>query len=338
MRTIAVLVQQTFYRPSTGVGEWATGALRRVETAAPDRRTAVLAAAAWQAFLEGDSELARARAQDALRDGLPTGALSPEPALSVLALATSFSGNHDAGVESIAAGRRALDDLDASDRDRARLATAEIVVNLNAGRYEEARALAEDVLQRARRVANPSLLIISLRWFAATRRPDEGNDALQALEECLNLSRAVATPHHPDALQALAKLATFRARRGDHRAALETLREAVSRAHDAGHMVVILTVLNYGVSVAVELGAWELAAKLGAMVTDEQRTEFVLMSATELEDQHAAIERARTRLGADRYDAALANGTAMSYEQIIEYTLGELDRLLADSPESNGFR
>jgi hypothetical protein len=74
------------------------------------------------------------------------------------------------------------------------------------------------------------------------------------------------------------------------------------------------------------------------MVTDEQRTEFVLMSATERDDQHAALERARARLGADRYDAALATGTAMSYEQIIAYTLGELDRLLAESPESNGVR
>ena len=77
LRIIAPLVGQSFYRPSAGVGEWAEAALARAETSTPGRRCAVLAAAAWKAVLEGDLDLARTRASEALRDGLPPDTPSP---------------------------------------------------------------------------------------------------------------------------------------------------------------------------------------------------------------------------------------------------------------------
>ena len=55
-----------------------------------------------------------------------------------------------------------------------------------------------------------------------------------------------------------------------------------------------------------------------------------------LTDRQAALDHARAQLDPDRYDAAHATGIAMTYEQIIEYTLGELDRLLAESNSSKG--
>ena len=53
-----------------------------------------------------------------------------------------------------------------------------------------------------------------------------------------------------------------------------------------------------------------------------------------LTDRRAALDHARAQLGPDRCDAAHATGIAMSYEQIIEYTISELDRLMAE--ESDG--
>ncbi len=77
LRIVAPLVGQSFYRPSAGLGEWAEAALARAETSTPGRRCAVLAAAAWKAVLEGDLDLARTRASEALRDGLPPDTPSP---------------------------------------------------------------------------------------------------------------------------------------------------------------------------------------------------------------------------------------------------------------------
>ncbi len=50
-----------------------------------------------------------------------------------------------------------------------------------------------------------------------------------------------------------------------------------------------------------------------------------------LTDRQAALDRVRAQLDPDRYDAAHATGAAMTYEQTVEYTLAELDRLLAEN-------
>ncbi len=329
LRIIAALGGQAFYRPSTGVGEWAEAALEQAETSTPGRRTAVFAAAAWKAVLEGNLELARARAANALRNGLPPDTPSPWLAPGALVIAESWAGQHQAAHQTHAAGQRTLDTIGASDYAHVRLVTAEVVARLSA-QDAEARALAEDALRRARPLANPSLLIITLRWFASTRRPDESDEAIQALEECLAHSRAVATGDHPDALQALGNLAPLRARRGKHVLALEALYKAVIGAHDTGQAAITVILLNYGVSVAAELDAWEFAATLGAAVTSS------MLSAPERTDRQAALDQARTHLGRGRYDAAVANGTAMSHEELVEYTLGELDRLLAENKSLAG--
>jgi predicted ATPase len=324
LRIIAALGGQTFYRPSTGVGEWAEAALERAETSTPGRRTAVVAAAAWKAILASDIALAHTRAADALRNGLPSDTPSPWLAPGALVIAESWSGQHEAAYLAHVVGQQALDHIGASDYARVRLATAEVVARVTA-QDVAARALAEDALRRARPLANPSLLIITLRWFASTRRPDESDEATQALDECLAHSRAVATADHPDALQALGKLAALRARRGEHALALDALCEAVVGAHDTGQAAITTILLNYGVSVATELDAWEFAATLGAAATSS------MLGATERTEQQLTLDEARTQLGRSRYNAAVAAGIAMSHEELVEYALRELDRLSAEN-------
>lgn len=321
---ISSLGAQTFFRPSTGVGEWAEAALAHAETSTSSCHTAVFAAAAWKAILAGDVELARVRAANALRNGLPPDTPSPWLAHSALVIAESWSGNHEAALEAHAAGQQSLDHIGANEYSRVRLATAEVVARVSA-QDPEARTLAEAALRRARVLANPSLLIITLRWFASTRRSHESDEATQALEECMAHSRAVATSDHPDALQALGKLGTLRARRGDRALALQGLREAVIGAHDTGQVAITSILLNFGVIVAAELDAWEFAATLAAAVISS------LLSATERTDRLAALDQARTQLGRSGYDAAVATGTAMSYDELVAYTLGRLGALLTEN-------
>jgi predicted ATPase/class 3 adenylate cyclase len=330
LRSIAALGGQTFCRPSTGVGEWAEAALERAETSTPGRRTAVVAAAAWKALLQDDLEVARARAANALRDGLPPDTPSPWLGHNALVVAESWLGQHQASHQTHAAGQRALAHIGASDYARARLATGDVVARLSTSEDAEIRKLTEDALRRARPLANPSLLIIALRWFASTRRPDESDEAIHALEESLDYSRAVATAHHPDTLQTLAKLAQLRARRGEYVPALEALREAIIGARDTRQAAITAILLNYGVSVAAELDAWEFAATLTTAPTSS------MLSASERTDRQAALDQARTLLGRGRYDAAVTIGTTMSHDELVEYIIGELDHLLAENKSLAG--
>ena len=168
------------------------------------------------------------------------------------------------------------------------------------------------------------------RWFAGTRRADETDETIQALEECLAHSRAVATPDAPDVLQPLGLLAKLRARRRERGPAIEALREGVVRAHDSGQLVMLAFVLSCGVNVAVDIDAPELAATLGGAITDGSLTYLVRA------DRQAALDHAHAKLGPDRYDAAHATGIAMSYDRVVEYTLAELDRLLGETKRPTG--
>ena len=177
------------------------------------------------------------------------------------------------------------------------------------------------------------MLIQALRWFAATRRPDENDDTIKVLEECLAHSRAVATPDAPDVLQALALLARLRADRGEGPPAIEALREAVVRGRDAGQVGVLLAwILTYAVCVAADLDAPEFAATLGAALTDGPLAAMIYRTPA-LTDRQAALDHARAQLGPDRYDAAHATGIAMSYEELVEYTISELDRLMVETAD-----
>ncbi len=338
LRIIAPLTRQLFCRPSAGVGEWAEAALGRAETSTPGRRAAVLAAVAWKATFESDFDLARTSAVEALRDGLPPDTPSPGFVHAVLASSEAVAGRDQGALEAIAAGHQALDAIGANDYAHLVLDVSGVVVHMLAASYDEARAraAAEELLHAARTLANPSVLIQALRWFAATRRPDETDDMIDVLEECLAHSRAVATPDAPDVLQALALLARLRARRGESTTAIEVLREAIVRGHDTGQVGVVLSwVLAYGVAVAADLDAPLFAATLGAALTDGPLAGRIYGNPA-LTDRQAALDHARAQLGPDGYAAAHANGVAMSYEQIVEYTLGELDRLLSESDPWKG--
>ena len=308
LRIIAPLTRQLFCRPSAGVGEWAEAALGRAETSTPGRRAAVLAAAAWKATFESDFDLARARAAEALRDGLPPDTPSPGFVHAVLASSEAVAGRDQGALGAIAAGHQALDAIGANDYAYLVLDISGVVVRVLAAPYDEARAraAAEELLHGARTLSNPSVLIQALRWFAGTRRPDENDDTIQALEQCLAHSRAVATPDNPDVVQALALLARLRAGRGERTPAIEALREAVVRGHDTGQVGVVLSwVLSYSVGVAADLDAPEFAATLGAALTDGPLAGMIYRNPA-LTDRQAGFDHARAQLDLDRYGAAHA--------------------------------
>ncbi len=138
LRIIAPLTRQLFCRPSAGVGEWAEAALGRAETSTPGRRAAVLAAAAWMATFEADFDLARTRAAEALRDGLPPDTPSPGFVHAALASSEAVAGRDQGALVAIAAGHQALDAIGADDFAYVVLDVSGVVVHVVAASYDEA--------------------------------------------------------------------------------------------------------------------------------------------------------------------------------------------------------
>lgn len=262
---------------------------RRFLNPRPPRRGA--AAAAFKAFTDADLALMRRRAAQALRDGFAADTPSPASAYVALTVAEAFAGDHAAALQTVAAGRRALDTIAVDDFAEIWLLMAVVLAHLLASRYEEAHTSAEDALERARTLANPSGLIMALFYFAWSRRLDESDDTMRALEECLDLGRIISTPYRPHVLRALALLAKLRARRGDRIAAIEALRHAVVGAHDSGQLVVVAVAANHGVSIAADLDAWELAVTLGAALTEGLKGTTHLVHSTEHTDRQAALDQ-----------------------------------------------
>jgi predicted ATPase/class 3 adenylate cyclase len=334
VRIIGAFAHQSLFRPSAGVGEWAEATIARFAGSVPGRPGGVFVAAAFKALLAGDLDLTRTRASEALRGAVASDPTSAAWANAALAVAYARSGQDQAALDAIEAGLRALD---GSADDRARLAVIDFGAHVAwfAGREDEACALAEDAVRRARALGNPSHLIMALRFFAQTRRPEDSSETIRALEECLAYSGSVATPDSPNVLRAQGILAMLRARRGDRAAALQALRDAVTRAHDTGQLLYVAIAVNYGVSVAADLDAPALAATLGGALTDGSLAWIPGASPVETAERQAALERVRARLGPEHYQSALANGSAMNYQQLMEYTFAELEALRADANDDS---
>ena len=71
-------------------------------------------------------------------------------------------------------------------------------------------------------------------------------------------------------------------------------------------------------------------AVLGGVVTGSPLGTMSMVAPRDREERARALEQVRATLTPDEYDADFARGAAMSYEEVVAYTLGELDRLIAE--------
>ena len=92
------------------------------------------------------------------------------------------------------------------------------------------------------------------------------------------------------------------------------------------------TAIVRGAAIAAILGHEELGAMLAGIVDG---TAFGIRLSehfpeSEITDYRLVQQRARTVLGDAAYDAATARGAALGADEVVAYTLGELDRILAE--------
>jgi hypothetical protein len=153
--------------------------------------------------------------------------------------------------------------------------------------------------------------------------------ALAAYEDYIVLARSGAKSANLG--WSLGSVAWLKARAGDRRGALRSARDGVRHDLRSGNRTMLAGALNHTKLALVELGYPEPAAVLAGAEADGPLVPWnTTGSDAELQDRDDALETLRASLGHDAYARSAALGSAMTYDEIVEYTLDELERLLAE--------
>ncbi|MDQ6852173.1 MAG: adenylate/guanylate cyclase domain-containing protein [Actinomycetota bacterium] len=330
VRIIAALSFEVVHNRAAGIDAWAERALESVETCTPAQWSAVLAAAGFGAYHRGDMETAAVRADAATAyEHYDLTGLSM--AYIASALFSVGAGGHDKALQTLENLRQALDR--APNRDayiEANFHNVKAIFLSLAGRADEAREDAEMGVKIARKVGNPTVLAITLVGAGYAVIEQDEHAALEAFRESAELTRAGASD--VNLANVLASMALVSSRRGERSAALRALREAFGHSREVGDRPTLLGNITSGVEVAVNVGALEFAALLAAK---EASAGFVFIGHHFLVEYERAVASAREQLGAERYEEIWERGTAMSFDQVVDYALTELDRLIAESEEDS---
>jgi hypothetical protein len=114
---------------------------------------------------------------------------------------------------------------------------------------------------------------------------------------------------------------------GDDRRAATTIRRGVIAARESGSRLMLIQILDYAGQALITLGHDHEGAVLVAAATGGQIASDRTLVGLALEKRVAAEESARSQLGPDRYNEALAEGNAMTPQDAISYTLDVVDRV-----------
>jgi predicted ATPase/class 3 adenylate cyclase len=324
-RVVAALAGFAVTSPSA-VGGWADACLAQIGACPPELRGMVLAAAAWSALFASDLPLALRRAEDALDDPAAGDPVSLAMLRLVLSMSYSLTGRPERGASIAREGGREVAELGIEILTGYFLAN-EAIAWSTAGDYAAARPPAMEAVEVARRVQNPGLSAWAFTTAAGAIWPEEPEAALTLVEESLALTRAGA--FDPALDTALTWAGFIRARNGDLPGALDALQEAIAQQHADGNRLLLNMTLQITAVVLARLGAAEPAAVLSGAFT----AHFPPGISGVHQDVTMGIEEAqslaRHALGEAAYSAALARGTAMDEDQLIEYAQGEYRRLAA---------
>jgi predicted ATPase/class 3 adenylate cyclase len=320
VRIVAALAWHGQFDHTTGLDALAAQAATTAEECHPELRSPALALASYYEFNQGRPERARALADDARRDGVI--ALSSEPFMAhqVTGYVEILTGHPQRALEVMNEARDMLDTVNDPFAAAQFLISASTYESL-AGEVEVARADAEQAIELARRLNNPRLRREGQHALAWALQRDEPDAALRALEPILD-------PLHHRALVASSSLALaggLRARLGDPEGAIPLLRDAVIMSRDHGARPSLAAALDWSLSPLVKLGRPEPAATLVGALTGGPLAE---VSAVPL--GHGArvrtLERIRTALGDETTDTLVADGAAMTYDELVQYAIRHLDR------------
>jgi tetratricopeptide (TPR) repeat protein len=297
---------------SCGLGSWAERAAGHLDGAELGLRVAVFGAAAANALQRGDFVASAGYAQRAVADGIPAGC--PRSAMAQAVSATALAATEV--TESFSLLRGAIEELE-------RLGEVWGVLNLELvtvilwsviGDVGSAQQEIGPLLSRARRLGNPTNLIIALYAFASAWWRENPADALVALEESLSLGGKGGSDVVLENSYLL--LGQIRDALGDVSGALAAFRSAIEMADRFGNRPAVVGILRCAIEVLNTSRAHEVAALCIGLIVHGPLA--AAAAGLWLRDEGGTVahgrEEARVALGQHRFDELVGQGAAMTYE------------------------
>ena len=318
LRLPVALGDYVIHRLRDEVATWAERALELTDAPGHHAYAAALATSAWGAYLRGELELARTRAQ-AVLDRRDIDDDAAYLALGVLRITAIQQGRFEEALsldEQATATTATLDDY-----RRASLGWQSVLAHVYRGHSVAAHAEVARLESFADASGNPTVRAHIHYCHGETLTDSDPSEAVRQLEMAASLSRSVGS--HLTEGAALVALASLRSRQGQIEQALALFRDAVGhwRRFASDHHV--RTALRNLVEALVHAGADEATAKLyGAVTTGEPS------AGIEAERLAAAWAVLGDRMGFERAQAAAEYGGRLSIDEAADEALRLLDGLL----------
>jgi predicted ATPase/class 3 adenylate cyclase len=302
---------------------WLEEALAK-DTRASAARAKALEAVGWLADDQGDIDRAVAAAEEGL--GLSAGAessIDAAPFLRILGSAAGIRGDHERAEqlyeESLALSQRA-----GNTRGVALSLLQVANVTSERGDYEGAKGLYEEGLALSRKLEDTALLtsyLISLGYEYLLQGDPERGAALN--EEAAALLRERG---HKGKLQyALDNLGWAALLRGDYERAHSLHRESLELSRELGDKLIVAESLE-GLACSAARGDEGRAARLSGAAGALREAVGYHQAPRERALREPFLGAARSRLGEARWEAALAEGRAMTFDDAVAYALEDAAR------------
>jgi predicted ATPase/class 3 adenylate cyclase len=316
-------------RPMTSV--WQTGlrgsvalrAIERLDAAPLDVRGGVFVGAAWSAYAKGDWAQMREFGEAAVRAEAIAPGPAPTTAHFVLASALTMLGDVDATRAATEEAFRVTAEYGVGPAT-VQLGILDASQAAAVGDLERMRVRADATLAEARRLNHPSSIAAALSTWGWAQLSHDPDAAEAALVEALELYRNANISAIPRPMAA-SLLARLRAARGDSVGAVAALTEAVVVGRDLMQRGALITSVERGVDVFVVCDRPETAAALVGAATRGPLRAMRMIGVHERAPRRQLQDVLREQLGDERYEACVARGAAMSYEELLDYTLAELE-------------
>jgi predicted ATPase/class 3 adenylate cyclase len=321
--------------PGTGVHTWAVDALHAVDQLGPEDQVTVLAGAALDAFYLGDFPQALELSGRAVELAVP---FTPSVLVATAARSMSLaaSGQAVSAMDTLAEGRRRVIADGGGPWLVCGLHSLTAWLAYGAGEWDTARAEATEGLRAAQATGFPTLMASALATYARLVWSEDPDAALTAAEEAVRLVEGgeggfVQTASDNNYSAALQTAALARQQRGEVAEAARSIRTAVAYQERQGNRMVGTTDLAVAAIVLASLeGAAEAVAVVVGALTGPLLSRFpAYIAGPERTAYEQALAVARAALGPGAFEAAGRRGAAMSFDEILAFTIGALDAALA---------
>jgi predicted ATPase/class 3 adenylate cyclase len=324
VQIVGSLARECVLNRDSGFGSWAERILDAIARPEHPRWHVVMTTAVYTRYQRGSAVEAEALANDALalcreRDDLVTAAWTT---MAIANIAASFGDiNRTVAI---------YDDLltwvpGASSYDASVVPGIFALFLTVLGDNERALDLATHGLEAARIGGQPSALAIALYAHAMVTSVSDRDVARRECEESLALTEQGASDVvHANTLGLLARIAEAD---GDARSAARYVARAIAFADRVGDRPPMIDSMFTTARIMHATGAAEPLATIMGAIQEGWFAPMSLLVQGEYDVPPEALAAVRSELGAETYDRARARGAAMTYDQIVAFTLGALEPL-----------